>query len=92
MPWPLCYSTYASHMFIGCSAHTDQSNVKASKTYHWDEHQHTNKQENKPVLITWVKENVLATAVVHDYMYMYVNVLCHVHVHVCVYTHQLGSS
>ena len=31
--------------------------MEASQAYHWDEHQHSNKQQNKPVYIT-VKEYI----------------------------------
>ena len=40
-----------THMFIGCPAHADEAKVEASQAYHWDEHQHSNKQQNEPVLV-----------------------------------------
>ena len=39
-----------THMFISCPAHADEANVEASQAYHWDKHQHSNKQQNEPVL------------------------------------------
>ena len=39
-----------THMFISCPAHADEANVEASQAYHWDKHQHSNKQQNESVL------------------------------------------
>lgn len=36
-------------MFIGRPAHTDETNMETSQTNDWDKHQHTDKQQDKPV-------------------------------------------
>jgi len=37
-----------THMFIGRSPHTHESNMESSQSNYWDKHAHTHKEQNKP--------------------------------------------
>ena len=37
-----------THMFIGCSSHTHESDMEPSKSYYGNKYTHTHEQQNKP--------------------------------------------